>query len=440
MADNTIELVVKINAQTGQLDVLGQKMKSTEQAAGKLGGGFSDLGGNIAKLVTAGALIKFFADSVKGAEEEILAIRRLNNEFGKSTQAVVAWSQAIQESTRFSDSQALGAIERLSKATKNLQQAQLAAEVAMNLSVKTGTSLARTQEILFDLINGNSRAVKSARDEFGKLVNITDTTQVALDKLAKASDGAAVRETGLTVETLKLKNAMNEMKDDLGNAIIPSISKYIQQINEGRKNIGNLYDAIVGNKSRLQKQLEAEGSKSSAPTRIEAKLSEEQTRKEKEELDKRLQNLMEYEKARRAVYLEAQEQDQEIRDLEAKDFKAKQEEKARIAEAVARDISNKFASAFADVILEGKKFEDAMVEVFQKIIRMIIETILQLLILKAIKASVTGGFGGLFAPSAGGGAMGSIALPFNNPVVQRGGSEAWRNTPQNQGSIRLNTL
>jgi hypothetical protein len=84
MADQILQLTVKVNSDTGQLDVVSQKMKGLSvesEKAGKglssAGEGFKSLGKALGGLATAAAIGAFFKSAVQGAEEENQAMRRL---------------------------------------------------------------------------------------------------------------------------------------------------------------------------------------------------------------------------------------------------------------------------------------------------------------------------------------------------------------------------
>ena len=142
-------------------------------------------------------------------------------------------------------------------------------------------------------------------------------------------------------------------------------------------------------------------------TQIIAQQSKQQAAAEQEALNKRLDAIFEYNKKVRELHADLAKEEMEIRKEEYKDYEKVMRDKERVAEQVAKSISTKFGSAFADIILDGKDFEQSMNDVFQSIIRMIVETITQLLVMKAIKVAV-GGPLGLFAAPGSGGGMGSM--------------------------------
>lgn len=238
MADKSIQLNVKVNTETGALEVLGAKFQDTAKKAKEAQGAFqglsSEAGGLIRSFLpfaTAGGIAAFFTAAVKGAEEENEAIRRLK--FGleasgvswkENEAAVMAWAAAIQSSTRFSDTEAFSSLDRLVRVTGNLAQAQSASQLAMGLSVQSGKSLSEAEGVLVDLLNGNERALKAVNREFGAFTGNATNTQQALDALQAKLGDAALKEESFTKNTAGLKNAFSELSEAVGRGLIPGLT------------------------------------------------------------------------------------------------------------------------------------------------------------------------------------------------------------------------
>jgi hypothetical protein len=241
LASQKLELDIRVNADTGQLEVVGTKLQSLGDKAGKTGSAFGDLGGAAGSLfksflpfASAGAVLAFFTNAVKGAEEQNEAFRRLKTSIEQtggswevSRQQVQRWTNAIAEATRFSDGDAISALEKFVRVTGSVTQAQHASQLAMGLSVSSGKDLGESIALVTDLLNGNERALIQARREFGNVVGGAKTTQEALDALSRKYDEAALKSEGLTDSTAKLRNSFDQFKDQLGNAIIPVITPVI---------------------------------------------------------------------------------------------------------------------------------------------------------------------------------------------------------------------
>jgi hypothetical protein len=258
MADQKIELTVRVNSETGQLDIVSQKLKALGQDSEKAGKqvsgaseGFKDLGKALGGLATAAAVGAFFKSAVQGAEEENQAMRRLKfaveasgQSFQDSQKQINAWAQGIQAATRFTDGQAIETMAKFVRVTGDTTKAQKASQLAMSLSVATGKDLATTTETLTNLINKNERGVMMARKEFGAFIGGAENGQQVLDVLSAKFGDAALKEEGFSKETSSLSNNWNELKDTVGNAVIPVLTTLVSWLNQGVDSIRAVGDAL----------------------------------------------------------------------------------------------------------------------------------------------------------------------------------------------------
>lgn len=254
MADQVLTLSVKVNAETGQLEVVGKQLGGIATESKKAERGFSDLSKSIGGLVTAGALAAFFKSAVQGAEEENQALRRLKfaveasgKSFENAQGQIQTWAQGVQQATRFTDGQAIETMGRFVRVTGDLTQAQKASQLAMSLSVATGKDLGTSTEILTNLINKNERGVAMARKEFGALIAGAENGQQILDILAEKFGDAATKEEGFSKETASLSNNWDEFKDNIGNAVIPLLTKLTSWLNTGVNGLRAVGDAVAAN-------------------------------------------------------------------------------------------------------------------------------------------------------------------------------------------------
>ncbi len=258
MADQKIELTVRVNSETGQLDVVSQKLKglgADSEKAGKqiagAGEGFKSLGKALGGLATAAAIGAFFKSAVQGAEEENQAMRRLKfaveaagQSFQDSQKQINAWAQGIQAATRFTDGQAIETMAKFVRVTGDTTKAQKASQLAMSLSVATGKDLATSTDVLTNLINKNERGVMMARKEFGAFIGGAENGQQVLDVLSQKFGDAALKEEGFSKETSSLSNNWNELKDTIGNAVIPVLTSFVSWLNKGVDAIRAVGDAL----------------------------------------------------------------------------------------------------------------------------------------------------------------------------------------------------
>jgi hypothetical protein len=259
MATNNIELSIKVNAETGQLEILGSKFDALNTKAKEASGSFLGLTGEAAKLAKqmlpfatgAGALL-FFKSAVEGAEASNEAFRRLQFTMAATGQSwteqgkrIEAWTRAIAAATRFTDSEAITALDRLARSTKTVSQAEAAAELAMGVSVATGKNLAESTDLVNGLLNKQARAVQLSHKEFGTLVEKATSAQEVLDVLNATYGKAAIDSKSLTDETSKLHNQWEQVKDTIGNALIPVVSSFLDFLLHFRQNVTELRIVFV---------------------------------------------------------------------------------------------------------------------------------------------------------------------------------------------------
>ncbi len=242
-ADKVIQLSVKVNAETGQLEVLGAKFKGVagqakeaQSSFNKLGGEAKDLLKSFLPFATAGGIVAFFVNAVRAAEASAESFRRLRGNlesmgisFDANKAQIISWSNAIQAATRFDDDVAIASLERFIRVTGNLAQAQRATTLAMDLSVRTGKTLEESQQILVDLLSNQERGLRQVNKEFGGFTHGARTSQEAIDRLALSVDGAARAEEGLTKTAGQAKAAFGDFSREIGEALSPAVAFLIKQ-------------------------------------------------------------------------------------------------------------------------------------------------------------------------------------------------------------------
>lgn len=418
MADNDVEIKVKVNSETGALDVLSSKLGSLGQVAGGILSAFG--------IEASGkAVLKFFQDSITAAENEALAMKRLSSVYGDSSKAIKEWAESLQKVTSFSSDVAISTFEKLARASTDVTQAQAASKLAMDISIGSGIELSRVTEVLFNLINGQVRAVKSAHDEFGGLIKIYGTAQSALDNLAKKYDGAAEKEQGFSKETKTLANEWSDFEKHIGEVIIPTLTKLVATMNSmispSKANEGiqkaldehmpkppsdeewaKVYSSIGLQFKKVQDKI--------PPIKVRVEVAmDEWTRslnQAKQEWDQ-MHDQMILKKVTTTAILKKHTQewvDSEVKSIEFVRDLSKQ--------AVEEFVTG-FSGAIAQTIVEGKEFGESFVNIIQKVIEMIIQAILQMIIFRSLATAFGGPIGGFvgwgMAPAHG--AAGSPSSP-----------------------------
>ncbi len=260
MADKVIQLSVKVNSDTGALEVLGAKFQGVSEKAKQAQGSFSGLKGEAAGLLkqflpfaTTGGIIAFFSNAVLKSNEHAEAMRRLKGDvdaaglsFDKNKDQIVRWSEAIQAATRFDNDQAISSLERFVRATGNLATAMRASKLAMDISVQTGKNLQESEQLLIDLIAGNERGLKMANKELGAFTGGARTAQSAIDNLQRTLGGAAEKEQSFTKEASQTKAAFDDFSRTIGDALGPAVAFVMRQFTNLLKVVESLGSSIAG--------------------------------------------------------------------------------------------------------------------------------------------------------------------------------------------------
>ena len=473
MADEVLNLQIQINAETGQLEVVskgfenaGKQAKKAEDSFSGLSKGASDVLKTLGLVASATTLTKFFIDAVKLTQAFNEAIQRvefnlkaLGLQGELSRNELIKWGKAVQDNTRFADSQAIETLNKFIRATGDVKQSQSAAMLAMDLSVASGKDLAQTTELITNLMLGNQRAVLEANREYGAFVGKGKDTQTILDNLQKSLGGAAEKEEGFAKTTEQLKNKWDDFSKTIGNYLIPALLQLVKVADMvlhafewlGVK-IAGVFARMVVNAEYGWKQLTAlakghfeevgrlneeykqaifnvnkvvmeetekigdqKVEKLTKDTKLIVKISEEEAKarqkilddeqeKAKKVTEKNTQDSMERKRKADKDTKEAIEkflqdlQKQQDKDdaIEIKKYTELQQEKKAAVKSLADFTSQEFSKAFADVIMESKNLDEAFQQMGQNIIRMILQMIAQMTALKILTGSITG------APGAGG--------------------------------------
>lgn len=259
MADKVISLSVKVNSDTGALEVLGAKFQGVSDKAKQAQGSFTGLKGEAAGLLkqflpfaTTGGIIAFFSNAVLKSNEHAEAMRRLKGDvdaaglsFDKNRDKIVEWSEAVQAATRFDNDQAISSLERFVRATGNLATAMRASKLAMDVSVQTGKTLQESEQLLIDLIAGNERGLKLANKELGGFTGGARTAQSAIDNLQRTLGGAAEKEQSFTKEASQTKAAFDDFSRTIGDALGPAVAFVMRQFTNLLKVVESLGSSIA---------------------------------------------------------------------------------------------------------------------------------------------------------------------------------------------------
>jgi hypothetical protein len=222
----------------------------------------------VAAVAAAGYAVKIGIDGVKAAIEDEQAQLRLSSALKSATgatdaqvKATEAFISKTQLAAGVADTELRGAMQRLAVSTKDTTKAQELLTLALDISKGTGKDLASVSEALAKAYEGQD--TKLARLGIGlsaadlKTMDFTKTTE----KLSELYGGAASRNAETFQGRMdRLKQAFEEGKESIGNALLPYIEKLVDivvnQVIPNLQKFAAYFDpikkAIMDNKETFQ--------------------------------------------------------------------------------------------------------------------------------------------------------------------------------------------
>lgn len=243
MAENLgdLSITIRVNKQTGELEVLKGQVTDTGKAIEGLGQSslgsseqLAGLAGSITKLASATAVLAFLKSAIQeaAAEQEALRILKaqmdaLGLSFDANRGKIELWTAAMVESAHIEDDVAIGALGRTIQRVKDLDQAMKLVQLSQDISIATGKNFESTLDMLSRAAGGAQRGLMMMRQEFGaQLVGVT-SNQEALNKLAATYGGAAANAKSAT---LSFGDIGRQLKDTAGTVfddVLPAFQSFV---------------------------------------------------------------------------------------------------------------------------------------------------------------------------------------------------------------------
>ena len=213
-------LTSQLNAANAQIDSFGKKAQ----------GSFADLGRTMAGVFSVAAIgayvkasINSFAQYERALENLGAKVTAAGGNWKKLRGEVKSYAEQIEETTRFSDDDALKALDALMLKTNDLAASQALLERAMNLSVASGLPLVETANMLALAYQGNTRGLMMLTKTLGltKTEGMSATEMFAL--LDARMGGLARTEATTATEMEKVANAFDDVQQILGEGLAPAV-------------------------------------------------------------------------------------------------------------------------------------------------------------------------------------------------------------------------
>lgn len=246
-----LTLTIKVDKQTGAISVLNEEMKALGQGSAQntasfalltnalkdLGPTMASLAGPLATLGTIAGVAAFFKEASAEAEDYAQRLRFVGSELGNlkgahtaSLEAVKEWAKAIEQSTQFSEKQALETLPALLRATGDFAVAQRLSTVAQNTSVATGRDLAEVTNILAFAYQGNARGLMQLKRMLGESADASTNAGKFILELEKRYQGAAANSDTLTKAQAQLKNTFVDLEKQVGDQVNPTLTSLVKAL------------------------------------------------------------------------------------------------------------------------------------------------------------------------------------------------------------------
>jgi len=207
--------------------------------------GFKDLEGAQAKAkyalgkankyaaVALGGLVAGLGDAVKGAMEDEQAQKMLERQLQKTTGAtdaqvkgVEAFITAAGKQKGVTDDELRPAMAGLVRATMDVNEAQKAATLAMDVAAAKGISLETVTKAMEKAYGGNMTALAKLSPELRQMIKDGASMEEVMAEMAVTFGGAATDSANTAAGSMKrLGVALGEAKEGVGAALLPILEK-----------------------------------------------------------------------------------------------------------------------------------------------------------------------------------------------------------------------
>lgn len=207
--------------------------------------GFKDLEGAQAKAkyalgkankyaaVSLAALVAGLGDAVKGAMEDANAQLLLARQLQKTTAATDAQVAGVEayiaqqgKLKGVTDDELRPALAGLVRATKDIDEAQKAANLSMDVAAAKGISLETVTKTMEKAYGGNFTALAKLSPELKGMIKSGATLEEVMAEMAKTFGGAATDSANTAAGSMKrLGVALGEAKEGVGAALLPILEK-----------------------------------------------------------------------------------------------------------------------------------------------------------------------------------------------------------------------
>jgi hypothetical protein len=209
----------------------------------------------------AGAMaIKIGIDAVKAAIEDEKAMKSLAQTLKNTTKATDAQIAATEDfidktarATGVADDQLRPSLDRLVRSTQDITKAQKLQTLALDISAGTGKDLATVTEALGKAYDGNLGALKRIGVPLDENIIKSKDFDKAVIALSETFAGQAdVAANTFAGRMARIKIALDEAKESLGQALLPILEKFARFATDTlAPSLQGLVDGLIGKKKSV---------------------------------------------------------------------------------------------------------------------------------------------------------------------------------------------
>jgi hypothetical protein len=244
------------------IDGLDKADKETRSFSDKLGGALKAGALAFAAVgAAAGAMaIKIGIDAVKAAIEDEKAMKSLAQTLKNTTKATDAQIAATEDfidktarATGVADDQLRPSLDRLVRSTQNITKAQKLQTLALDIAAGTGKDLATVTEALGKAYDGNLGALKRIGVPLDENIIKSKDFDAAVKSLSETFAGQAdVAANTFAGRMARIKIALDEAKESLGEALLPILEKFARFATDTlAPALQGLVDGLIGKKKSV---------------------------------------------------------------------------------------------------------------------------------------------------------------------------------------------
>lgn len=246
MPEEYLNILVKVNKQTGELEVVKQQLSDLDGATKKgtasanaMGVAWSGVKA-LLPVVTIATLARQLQIGIDAAEEMNEVMRRLsfsletNNSYSKENiNNLKEQAEGIQNVSRVSSEQYLSSITKVMNMTGNLNTAQRIVNASMGISLKTGIELSTAMMYLTQAANNNEFGLtRLSRSGLAAYIDKSKSAKENAEKLVGTFESLYRDTESLTGQREQLKNYFEDIRKGIGAMLIPSTLTGLKTIKE----------------------------------------------------------------------------------------------------------------------------------------------------------------------------------------------------------------